>query len=178
MSDYTSELRVPEDRVAVLVGEKGVVKKRLERVFNAKIFINRDGLVSLSGPDSLQIWTCEKVIKAIGRGFNPKIALLLEKDDYDFELIDINDYARSKNDLIRLRGRVIGREGASKTMIENKTGAHLIVYGKTIGIIAKLNVFEMVRTAIEMLLKGARHVTVYKYLDKENMKMLKERMLN
>lgn len=177
MQDFNSEVRIPEDRVGVLIGEKGRVKKRLERVFGAKIFINSDGLVSITGPDSLKIWTCEKIVKAIGRGFNPKIALLLEKEDYDFEIVNLNDYARSNKDKIRLKGRIIGREGRVQKMIENKTGAHLIVYGKTIGIIAKLDVFEMVRTSIEMLLKGARHATVYRYLDKENQKRVREMML-
>ncbi len=178
MEEYTAEVNIPEDRIAVLIGTKGSVKKALERSFKAKIFINSDGFVSIRGPDSLKIWTLEKVVKAIGRGFNPEIARLLEKDDYDFDLVEIKDYVRSKNDVQRLRGRVIGREGASKAMLEEKTGAHIIVYGKTIGVIGKLDVMEMTRTALDMMLKGARHVTVFKYLDKENQKRMREVMLN
>lgn len=178
MEEYNSEVRIPEDRVAVLIGTKGIVKNALEKSFKAKIFIKPDGVVTLSGPDSLKIWTLEKVIKAVGRGFNPEIARLLEQDDYDFDMIDLSDYARSKKDMIRLRGRIIGREGASKNMLETKTGAYIIVYGKTVSFIAKLEVVEMIRNALEMLLKGARHVTVYKYLDKENQKRLRDVMIN
>ncbi|MBN1923732.1 MAG: RNA-processing protein [Nanoarchaeota archaeon] len=178
MDEFSAEINIPEDRIAVLIGTKGSVKKALEKGFKAKMFINDEGVVVIRGPDSLKIWTLEKVVKAIGRGFNPEIARLLEKDDYDFELINLKDYGRSKNDIERLRGRVIGREGTSKKMLEDKTGAYLIVYGKTVGIIAKLDVIEMTRNAIEMLLKGAKHVTVFKYLDKENQKRVREVMLN
>ncbi len=178
MEEYSSEILIPEDRVAVLIGSNGKVKKELESAFNSKIFISSDGLVRFKGPDSLKIWTLEKVIKAIGRGFNPEIALLLKDDRYDFDLISISDYSRSKNDMIRLRGRIIGREGKAKSLIEKKTGSHIVVYGKTVGIVAPLDSIEIVRNSIEMLLKGARHVTVFKYIDKENKKRMRDVMFN
>ncbi|PIU63709.1 RNA-processing protein [archaeon CG07_land_8_20_14_0_80_38_8] len=178
MEGYNKELKIPEERVPVLIGAKGSVKKQLETEFDAKIFINNDGIVSLSGPDSLKIWTCEKIIKAIGRGFNPKLAILLKQDDYDFELFSLKDYSRSKNDIHRLKGRVIGREGVSQKMIEDKTGAYITVYGKTVGIIAGTDVLRIVHNAVEMLLQGARHVTVYKYIDKENQKRMRKLMFN
>jgi ribosomal RNA assembly protein len=165
--DYTKDIKVPEDRIAVLIGKEGSVKKEIESSFKVKLTIMPEGLVLIEGNDSLALWTCEKVVKAIARGFNPEFAMLLKNETYDFELININDYARSKNDFDRLRGRVIGKEGASRDLIEKKTESFLSVYGKTVGIISKVETIEIVYNALDMLLKGARHPTVFNYIDKE-----------
>jgi ribosomal RNA assembly protein len=163
----SKDVKIPEDRVGVLIGKEGSVKKQIEKVFNAKLKIDSEGLVLMMGKDSLDLYVCEKVIKAIGRGFNPEIALLLKDEEYDFDLININDYSKgSSNDLDRLRGRVIGKEGASKDLIEKKTNTYIVVYGKTVGIIGKLEMVELSFNAVEMLLKGARHSTVFNYIDK------------
>jgi ribosomal RNA assembly protein len=172
--DNSKDVRIPEDRVGVLIGKDGSIKKLIEKTFKAKLEISPDGLVLMTGKDSLDLYVCEKVVKAIGRGFNPEIALLLKNEDYDFELININDYSKgSSNDLDRLRGRVIGKDGASRDLIEKKTQTYIIVYGKTIGIIGKLEMLQISFNAVEMLLKGARHPTVYNYIDKELRKKVK-----
>lgn len=169
----TKDIKIPEDRIGVLIGKDGSVKKEIEKAFKAKLDIGSDGLVLMEGKDSLDIYICEKVVKAIGRGFNPEIALLLKSEEYDFELVSINDYAKTQNDLDRLRGRVIGKDGASKDLIEKKTNTYIIVYGKTVGIIGKLEMVELAFNAIDMLLKGARHPTVFNYIDKELRKKVK-----
>ena len=51
---------------------------------------------------------------AIARGFNPELSLLLLKPDYAFEIVQIKDYAKTKNSMLRLKGRVIGQEGKSR----------------------------------------------------------------
>ncbi|MFA5303115.1 MAG: KH domain-containing protein [Candidatus Nanoarchaeia archaeon] len=171
--DSTKDVKIPEDRVGVLIGKNGSVKKEIEKAFNAKLEISSDGLVLMTGKDSLDLYTCEKVVKAIGRGFNPEVALLLKSEEYDFELMNINDYAKTQNDLDRLRGRVIGKDGASRDLIEKKTQTYIIVYGKTVGIIGKLEMVGLAFNAVEMLLKGARHPTVFNYIDKELRKKVK-----
>ncbi|MDD2678444.1 MAG: KH domain-containing protein [Candidatus Nanoarchaeia archaeon] len=171
------EIKVPQDRVAVLIGKNGSVKKAFEKEFKVKIDISSEGLVLIKGNDSLKVWDCEKSIKAIARGFNPEIAILLKNEEYDFELISITDFAKSKNDFDRLRGRVIGREGASKELIEKKTETYIIIYGKTVGIIGKHGMIELAVKGVEMLLNGARHATVFNYLDKELRKKMNEAMM-
>jgi len=171
--DNTKDIKIPEDRVAVLIGKEGSTKKEIEKTFKIKLEIDSDGLVIMSSNDSLALWISEKVVKAIGRGFNPDIALLLKNDDYDFELVNIADFADSKNDLERLRGRVIGKSGSSKELIEKKTESYIVIYGKTVGIIGKQGMIEIVLKSVEMLLKGARHPTVFNYIDKELRKKLR-----
>ena len=111
------------------------------------------------------------IIKAIGRGFSPEKALLLFNDDYYFELLDIRDWAGKRSSHIkRLAGRVIGKDGKARRVIEEITGAYVAIYGHTVAIIGRMDEIEFARRAIEMLLEGANHSTVYRYLEKERRK--------
>ena len=75
----------------------------------------------------MKLFSAREVITAIGRGFNPELALKLMKIDCAFELINVDDIARSKNDLMRLKGRVIGQEGKSRKVIEELTNCDICV---------------------------------------------------
>ncbi len=174
MTEYKYDLKIPKERVAVLIGTKGETKKLIESETKTKIDVDsREGDVSISGEDGIKLYATRELVTAIGRGFNPKIALKLLKVDYSFELLNIGDLARSKNDLIRLKGRVIGQEGKSRKVIEELTNCELCVYGKTIGIIGPVELTPITRKAIEMLLGGSTHASVFKYLEKQrrNMKL-------
>ncbi|TKJ17272.1 RNA-processing protein [Candidatus Woesearchaeota archaeon B3_Woes] len=172
MTEYKYDLKIPKERVAVLIGTKGESKKHLESETKTKIEVDsKEGDVSISGEDGLKLYAARELITAIGRGFNPKIALKLLNVDYSFELINLGDLARSKNDLIRLKGRVIGQEGKSRKIIEELTNCELCVYGKTIGIIGPVEFTPLARRAIDMLLGGSTHAGVFKYLEKQRRNM-------
>ena len=169
MEEYTYEIKIPRERVAVLIGRKGEMKKGLEHATKSKIMVDsKEGDVEIKGKDGLSIMSAKDIVMAIGRGFNPEIAMLLLKPDYGFELISIADYAgKSKNKLERLKGRVIGAEGKSRRTIETLTETKLSVYGKTIGIIGEIENVGIARKAIENLLNGAQHSSVYRWLEKK-----------
>ncbi len=171
-NEYRYDLKIPKERVAVLIGKKGETKKLIEKETLAKLDVDSaEGDVGVSGTDSLKLFNAREVITAIGRGFNPEIALKLMKIDYSFELINVDDIARSKNDLMRLKGRVIGQEGKSRKVIEELTNCDICVYGKTIGIIGPVELAPIARRAIEMLLDGSMHAGVFKYLEKNRRDM-------
>ena len=163
----SQELKIPVERVAVLIGVDGSVKKNIEEKMGVSLDINsEEGDVIIKGEDSLAVFETIDVVKAIGRGFNPKVAELLFKEEYTFNLMNIQDYVgRSKKDMMRMKGRVIGREGMSRGAIEQATDTHIVVYGKTIGIIGKLENVSVARQALEMLLEGSPHGNVFKWLD-------------
>ncbi len=177
--EYLYELRIPKDRIAVLIGKQGKIKKEIETETKTTIKVDsKEGDVFISGEDALGLYSCREVIRAIGRGFNPDLALLLLKADYCFELIDLKEYAgKSKDTLLRIKGRIIGSEGKSRRLIEELTGAHICVYGKTIGIIGLPESAPIAREAIEKLLKGSPHSTVYKFLEKKKRDMKRERLM-
>ena len=90
-------VKIPKERIGVLIGKNGEVKKRIEKELGVQININQDGEVTISSTentkDPLALWKGRDIVKAIGRGFNPEKALRLLSDDYVLEIIDISDYA-------------------------------------------------------------------------------------
>lgn len=169
---FAYELKIPKERVAVLIGKKGELKRQLEHVTKTKLAIDSDeGDVSISGKDALLLYSCREIVRAIGRGFNPEIALLLLKQDHGIEFISLNDYARTPNEMERMRGRVIGEGGKSRKTIEDLTFTHISVYGKTIGIIGQFEHIPSARKAVEALLAGRKHGTVYKFLERKRREM-------
>ena len=177
MEEFLYELKIPKERIAVLIGKKGITKKELQRETNTKIVVNsKEGVVKVYGKDPLMLYSLREVIKAIARGFNPSIAKLLLRSDYSFEIINIRDYAKSRNDEIRLRGRVIGENGRSRKNIERLTECFISVYGKTIGIIGDIDHLPLARRAIIGLLQGKKHEKVYGSLEKRRKELrLRER---
>lgn len=164
---YAYELKIPKERVAVLIGKEGRIKKALEENTNTKIKISKEGDITILGSDALGLFNAKEVIRAVGRGFNPETAMLLLKGDHILEIVDMAVYAKTKNAMVRLRGRVIGKEGKSKRNIERLTGTNIAVYGKTIAIIGPPEETISARRAIENILKGRKHASVYRWLEKK-----------
>lgn len=158
------EVRIPEDRVGAVIGEGGETKDRIEEDTDTEIEIN-DNNVSVDG-DVLDEMTAQKIVKAIGRGFNPDKALNLVQEGYDFHHLDISQFDSSQNGMARLKGRVIGRDGETRKHIEKMTEVKLAVYGKTVGFVGHIENIEVAQGAVKMLLNGSSHSTAYNYLEK------------
>ena len=116
------------------------------------------------------MYGAQEVVKAIGRGFNPEIALLMLKADYCFDIISLPDFAKSPNDIVRLKGRIIGLDGKARRTIEELSETNVSVYGKTAGIIGEVSRVPVARRAIDMLLAGSQHANVYHWLEKQRRK--------
>lgn len=175
LPEFSYIVKIPRDRVAVIIGPKGATKRQLQNETKVKIDVDsKEGDITLTGKDSLALFTLKEVIRAIGRGFNPDLALLLLKQDYVLEVIQIGDFSRNKNDLVRLRGRLIGSEGKARVTIENLTDTYTVVYGKTCGIIGTTERCILAKRAFESLLEGSPHANVYKWLEKSRRKLTRE----
>ncbi|MGV8162018.1 MAG: KH domain-containing protein [Candidatus Nanoarchaeia archaeon] len=174
-SSFSFEIKIPKERVAVLIGKSGETKKELEEYTNCKMNIDsKEGDVSISGGDSLKMYALREVVRAVGRGFNPEIARILLKQDYTLEVISLLDYVRNKDHFERVKGRVIGSEGKSRQTIEELTNTFISVYGKTISIIGDSEGVVAAKKAIESLLQGSPHSNVYRWLEK-NKRTIKQR---
>lgn len=170
------ELKIPKARIAVLIGTNGSTKKELEEYSNTKIDVDsNEGLVTVSGNDAVKLYMVKEMMLAIGRGFNPETAKLLLKQDYSMEVLRLDDFADKKKQLDRVRGRVIGKKGKSRETIEKLTETSISVYGKTISIIGLSENVVMARNAIEMLLEGATHSSVYRRLEKYRQTLKQQR---
>jgi len=167
MDEFQYELKMPKDRVAVLIGKKGKIKKELEHNTRTQITVDsKEGDVFVRGNDALSLYTAKEIITAIGRGFNPEVAQTLLKQDYCFELIRMDEFVKSKNSQLRLKGRVIGKEGKARKNIEFLTETYICVYGKTIGIIGMAENVTNAKRAVESLLSGSPHSNVFRWLEK------------
>ncbi|MFP4567949.1 MAG: KH domain-containing protein [Candidatus Woesearchaeota archaeon] len=173
--DYSVEIKIPKERVAVLIGRNGETKRELEEYTSSKMDIDsREGDVKVTGSDSLLMYAVKEVVRAIGRGFNPEIAKLLFKQDFVLEVIPLLDYVKHKGHFERIKGRVIGANGKSRETIENLTGTYISVYGKTVSILGRAEEVINSKRAVESLLLGSPHANVYKLLEK-NRRLIKEK---
>jgi ribosomal RNA assembly protein len=171
--EFHEETTIPKARVAVLIGVKGATRKAIERKSHTKIKISADGAVTINGNNALELMTVKNIIEAVGRGFNPELALELLKEENAYELLNIEDYIGKNKALERIRGVMIGKEGKTRKLIEKLTGVHLSIYGKTVAIIGSAEKVAIAHKAIEMFLTGAKHSTVYRFLEHKTKKTIK-----
>ena len=137
---------------------------------------NVEIVLSADHPDVSVIFTVSNIVKAIGRGFSPSRAFLLANEDMDLSIIDLEEYAGpSENAQGRLRGRIIGKEGKSRTLIEELTETQLSVYGNTVAIIGHFEALPAANEAVMMLIRGSFHKTVWNYLYAYRRRIKKER---
>ncbi|MCL1810967.1 MAG: KH domain-containing protein [Methanomassiliicoccaceae archaeon] len=165
-------VRIPGDRVGTLIGKNGETKKMIERMSGIKLDIDTEGEVIFNeeaeGTDPLMALKIIDVIRAIGRGFNPERAVRLFEDDEYFEAFDLKEVAGDRpNQLGRVRGRLIGAEGKTRRIIEELTGCYMSVYGNTVSLIGNSVSLPVAKHAVELILNGSEHATVYHYLESQ-----------
>ena len=85
--------------------------------------------------------------------------------DYIFEVVELRDFVKNKDQMPRVKGRIIGQEGKARRVMEELTDTNVCVYGKTIGIIGLGENVAIARRAIESLAAGSQHSNVYKWLE-------------
>ncbi len=165
---------IPQDRIGALIGEGGATMREIEDRAEVRLNIDSetgsveietvgDPVVGLKGPD---------IVRAIGRGFAPEQALsLLDEEMRMFDLVDLDAATRNENDLRRQKGRIIGENGRTRELMEELSGAEVVVYGSTVGIIGGPEEVETVRSAVEMIVDGAPHGAVYSFLERKHNEM-------
>ena len=176
MSEWSLYVKIPKDRIGVLIGSRGSVKETIEERLKVNLEINsKTGDVKITAvekKDPSYLFKAKDLITAIGRGFSPENAYRLLDDENILEIIDLRDiFGRSQSDIVRVKGRIIGKEGKARRIIEEMSGALLSIYGHTVAIIGSIEQVEMAREAVRMLIKGSQHSTVYKFLQRKRREM-------
>ncbi len=177
---FEQVVRIPVERIGAVIGKEGATKRFLEEEMGVKLSVDsKEGVVTVRAESVLKTdpFSATRVIEAIGRGFSPERARKLLDEGTALEVIDLRDYAgRSVNALERIRGRVIGEKGKSRRVIEELTGCHLSVYGRTVAVIGEAAEVQLASDAVRTLAKGSQHKTVYNTLQKARTKRKMERM--
>lgn len=161
-------VKVPMDRVGVVIGSGGSTIEEIEERTGVSIEVDSEnGVVEIdrSDADPLTGWRVKDIVKAIGRGFSPGKAMELLKDGRSLEIIDITRYDDSQKGMRRLRGRVIGRDGRTRDLIEELSDTYVSVRGKTVSIIGETEALGVASEAVRSLLEGAPHGAVYNQLE-------------
>ena len=167
---FQHTVKIPKERIGVLIGKGGKVKQQIEERCGVKIEVDSETgdtmIIGNSSADRLEAFRAVEVITAISRGFSPQRAyLLFEDEELIFQQIDLHDYTgKSPNALERIKGRIIGEGGKARRMIEELSGSYVSVYGHTVCLIGNFREIKLTTEAIGMLAKGSMHKTVYNML--------------
>ncbi len=174
---------IPRERVGVLIGPKGSVKSTIEKKLFVDLEIDSDtGSVYIGvkpdSPDPSSALRAKDLVLAIGRGFSPSRAFSLFNEDYSFDIVDLHEYfGKNESEIRRVDGRIIGREGKARRNLEELTGTLISVSGHTVSIIGTFESVSMAKDALEKLIEGRQHGTVYKFLRKKRGQVKKEKAL-
>jgi len=176
-------VKVPRERIGALIGPDGRVKASIEKKLSVELRIDsQTGDIEITlmpnAQDPTVLFRAKEVILAIGRGFSPEHAFrLLEDDEAVLEVIDLREtVGRSQSDMKRLKGRIIGKEGKTRRIIEELTEATVSVYGHTVSIIGNMDQADAAKEAIRMLIRGSLHRTVYRFLHRKRRELKKKKM--
>ena len=176
-------VKVPKERIGALIGPEGHVKTSLEKRLSVELQINsQTGDVEITltptAQDPTVLFRAKEVVTAIGRGFSPEHAFrLLLDDETVLEVIDLRETAgKSQSEMKRLKGRIIGKEGKTRRIIEELTEANISVYGHTVSVIGTIDQTEVAKEAIQMLIRGSLHGTVYRFLHRKRRDLKKKKM--
>ncbi len=167
MNRMEYRLPIDPDRLGVIIGKKGEVKKKIETLTNTKIEINeKEGVIKIIGDDMDNVLVASNIIKAINLGFSPEKAFILLDRDMNLHIIDVYTYLkkRDENNLRRVLGRIIGEKGKAKRIIEETTETYISIYRNYVAIIGSFEGIYLADEAIKMLALGKPHKVVYEHL--------------
>lgn len=166
-------MKIGKNRIAVLIGKDGQIKKEIE--IRLGVGINLDSTTGIcevlpkvedQNYKPLNVYTAQKIINAINRGFNPVKAMKLLEENYEFEVFNLLSLlGKSEKRIKRVKGRIIGRNGEMRKAIERFAESFVSVYGKTVSVIADYENLQIARKAISMIINGIPHHTVLKFLE-------------
>jgi ribosomal RNA assembly protein len=176
-------IKIPKERVGVLIGPDGRIKKSIEEKLAVELQIDGEAgdvniLLKENATDPSTLFRAKDVVTSVGRGFSPEHAFRLIRDEE--AVLDVLDlrivFGKSEADIKRVKGRIIGMNGKTRTIIEELTEANVAVYGHTVAIIGTIEQAQIAREAIEMLIKGNMHGTVYRFLHRKRRELKKKKL--
>jgi len=183
MSKPSAFVRIPKERIGVLIGPDGKMKRDIEERLQVDLRIESEaGGVEITlnekATDPSLLFRAKDVVTAIGRGFSPEQAYrLIRNEDVIFDFIDLRAiFGRSESDIRRVKSRVIGMNGKTRRTIEELTEADTVVYGHTVGFIGTFVQVDAARNAVQMIIQGSEHHTVYNFLQKKRRELKKQQL--
>ncbi|MCS7116216.1 MAG: KH domain-containing protein [Nitrososphaerota archaeon] len=168
---FEKVVKLPMERIGVLIGKGGKVKAEIEKKCGVKLEVDsKTGEVVIKSTGDLAESSPLKavdIVTAIARGFSPVKAFRLMDENTVLNIIDLKNYAgKSKSNLQRIKGRIIGLNGKARRVIEELTEANISVYGHMVAIIGDVDQVKSATDAVVMLATGSPHKVVYNMLQR------------
>lgn len=163
-------VRIPIQRVGVLIGKSGNIKSQIESACMVSLEIDGDTgeivIEAAGNMEKIQPFKAMEIVTAIGRGFSPHNAMLLLQEDNTLHVVDLREFCgKSRNQIERIKGRLIGEGGKARKNMENLSGASICVYGKTVSVIGSTKAVKLAIDAISSISNGSMHGTVYNKME-------------
>jgi len=174
------EIKLPRDRIGAFVGKNGSTKNDIENKFGVKLNVNSaTGLISVIDINSdYQFFKLTHFINAVGSGFSPERAFRLISDDEILLKLDLKEYSgKSINSLNRIKGRIIGLNGKTRTIIEDMTNTYVSIYRHHVSILGEYNETKIALESIKLLASGSPHKVVYSLLENYRSKLKTNKVL-
>jgi len=176
-------VRVPLERIGVLIGHEGEVLRKVMERTGTKITVDSANGTVVIEPASpatspYNLLKAQDFVRAIGYGFSPERAMRVLEEDQVLIVIDLKQYVGSNpNHLTRIKGRIIGERGKARKNLEEMSGVYISVYDDYVAIIGDYESANAVKEAIELLIQGRQHSTVYRHLDRLLMRVKRREKL-
>jgi ribosomal RNA assembly protein len=155
----------------IIVQNMRKIKKAVPMIENAtkvKIGFGKEQISVLG--NELNEYLIEEIVRAIDFGFCVDDALLLLREEFVLEFIDVKGNTRRKN-LKDVRSRIIGTEGRVRRTIEKLTGAEIVISDNKIGVIVDADHLSATIQGSEGLISGSKHGNVFGFLERQGAKI-------
>ncbi len=153
-----SSVLVPKDRIGVVNAK---LREKIES--EAKVKVKVEGNAVVLDGEGLELFQVKNIIQAIGRGFSPQKAFRLLDPEQQLDILDLGRLSERRREVVK--GRVIGRAGRTRELIEEFTGVSVSVYGNTIALVGAFEQVKNAKEAVQMIIGGSMHSTVYRFLE-------------
>ncbi|MCE4624330.1 MAG: KH domain-containing protein [Desulfurococcales archaeon] len=166
-------VKVPPDRLGAVIGEGGRVKRMIMDATGTRITVDSENGVVIVEPEvegipPINVMRAAEIVKAIALGFPPEKAMRLAEEDQILVVVDLKQVVGdSPNHLKRVKARIIGEKGRARKTLEQMTDTYINVGDTVVAIIGDYERAMVAKRAIEMLVEGRMHSTVYRYLERE-----------
>ncbi len=142
-------------------------KKLIEKELKIKLF-NKGKNLFIEGDANLEYMALE-FFKAVNLGFSVEKSLKLNEEGITLQILNIKDITK-RNDLERIKARIIGKRGKTLKTLHNLTKCDISLKGNIIGIIGDEEEIEDATNSFKSLIQGSRHGKVYSRLESQRKK--------
>lgn len=157
-------IRVPRKRTSVITENK----ERLEERTDVEIKVHGE-VVEMVG-EALKVWKAKDIVEAIGKGFSFEKSLKLLSEESQLKIVRLKRLRCSKSSIEKIKGRIIGRNGRTRELIQEYSKALVSVSRDDVSIIGDAEEIGVALRAIKMLINGKPHGRVYHYLEQNQPK--------